>query len=276
PAVGRRAVVRQITGFKGILPHSKIGVRRVIGSGEMLVAQFVLTGTRRYDQQGVEMKPEKVGYHGVYFVKTKDGLQKGIMLFYEQSAIRRQLGWMSGDPPPVPEQVSGEPQMVKGEPSADAEEMVRAFYELLESRNFDELDERTSEGFAFADHSTGAAGGLDEAKRELSGYLEGLSEMTFEVLKVVTADGWAVALYTLHGKPAAGKGDAGPDAGPGKELLLHGAHVFQLEGDRIAGLEVYRSRAERLRQLGKLKEALAGQVSDGELPSREKGDAGAD
>ncbi|MFO8071011.1 MAG: nuclear transport factor 2 family protein, partial [Polyangia bacterium] len=63
PAVGRRAVVRQITGFKGILPHSKIGVRRVIGSGEMLVAQFVLTGTRRYDQQGVEMKPEKVGYH---------------------------------------------------------------------------------------------------------------------------------------------------------------------------------------------------------------------
>jgi ketosteroid isomerase-like protein len=276
PAAGRRAVVRQITGFKGILPHSKIGVRRVFESGGMLVAQFVLTGTRRYDQQGVEMKPEKVGYHGAYFVKAKDGLQQGVMLFYEQSAIRRQLGWMSGDPPPVPGQVSGEPQIVRGEPSEDVEETVRAFYELLESRNFDGLDERIAEGFSFADHSSGAAGGLDEARRELSGYLGGLSEISFDVLKVIAADGWAAAMYVLHGKSAAARGDAGPDAGPDRELMLHGAHVFQLKGDRIASIEVYRSRAERLRQLGKLKETLTGQVSDGEAPSRKKGDAGAD
>lgn len=254
PVRGRRAVARQMVAFKGMLPDSRIGVKRLLVQDDLIVAQAVLHATHRWTDQGIPTEPKSVGYSLIFFVKTEQGKAQQTLLYFDQSAIRRQLGTLAGPAPAIPPW-PGEPERVTGQGPEASLGVVKRLYEALEQDRFDQLDALTTGSFAFVDRSSQTTSSLAELKKMLTAERQLLDEVKFDVEQMVAVGPYVAVRFTERALYLA---DAPTAAERGRPVLFHGAHVFKLEGGKVAAIEVYLNQVEVLEALGKLKEALRG------------------
>lgn len=247
---GRKAVARQIVAFKGLLPESTIGVRRVLESGEWIVGQAVLNGTHRWNAQGIPRPPRKVGYDMVFFVRTDAaGRAAETLVYHDQTVIRRQLGAMKGPAPAVPPW----PEKVERVAEPGREDLVaraKGLLALVERGDLDGLDGLVTGSFILRDRAGGRSFSLAEVKQRLAKQRESLVDARIEVEQALAA-GKYVALRFVEKATFTG-GDPAATGG-GSPVQFHGAHVFEFAGDRIAALETYANELELLLQIKQIK-----------------------
>ncbi|HUU22648.1 MAG TPA: nuclear transport factor 2 family protein [Phycisphaerae bacterium] len=252
PVQGRKRIARQGVAFKTNFPESRFAVRRVLLMGGTLAAQVVFRATRRFDEQGVEVAPREVGYEAIQLVETERGYARRTLVQHDQLGIRRQLGLVAGDPPPVPD-LPREPEIVREAATAGFEAVVAELHGAWERGDFAAWKDLVTEDFALVDHATGERFDLARASAWLAGRDEEFDTVLFERYQTVAAGPWVATFFAErvdHRKPGAAQGVPAP------RISLHGAHVMRLVGGRIAMLEIYRNQAESLRETGRAKELL--------------------
>jgi len=242
PARGRKAVARQLAGFKGMLPDARITVRRVISAGDLLAAQCLINASIKWDGQGIKKdRPGEVGYEVLYFVKSVDGPAQATLLYFDRAAARRQLGHMTGDAPPVPKPAEGEAEVVKGGGDPKDAEVVRGVFATLSAGDPEALRPSLAEGFSFTDMSTGEVGGFELLARLDAEERQTLPSSTYTLRETVGAGRYVAVHWAKKGMRA----------GDGKQAVtLHGAHVFELQDGKIAAMQAYTSKMELIEQLG--------------------------
>jgi hypothetical protein len=242
---GRKAVARQIVAFKGLLPESTLGIRRILESGDWIVAQVVLHGTHRWNAQGISRPPKKVGYEMIYFVRT-DATAKAAetIVYYDQTAIRRQLGHMKGRPPAVPGWPDRDERVT--DPGADANvEKVKQLLTAVEKGEFDQLDTLVTADFTLYDRGGAGQYSLDEVKKRLGQERESFVSPRIEIDQTVSAGKYVALRFTQKSRYRAPEDT---DTGGGEPVVFHGAYMFELKGGKIAVLETYANEMELIVQ----------------------------
>jgi len=246
---GRKAVARQIVAFKGLLPESTIGARRVLKSREWLVIQAVLQGTHRWNAQGIQRPPKQVGYEMIYFVRPGEGgAANETIVYYDQTSLRRQLGAMKGPSPALPAWPDAV-ERVDAPAETGASGIADKMLAVVERGAFDELDALVTADFTVFDRASGRRYSLAEIKQRLGKDRESFAEPRIEVEQTVGAGKYVAVRFVQRSRyhPAG-------DAGPGAEapVLFHGAYVFTVEGGKIAALETYTNEMELIVQAKQL------------------------
>ncbi|MBW2276842.1 MAG: ester cyclase [Deltaproteobacteria bacterium] len=247
---GRKAVARQIVAFKGLLPESTIGARRVLEGDGWIVIQAVVNGTHRWNAQGIARSPKKVGYEMIYFVRADDaGKADETIVYYDQTSLRRQLGAMKGATPAVP--VWPEQLERVGESGSEANvALVKQLLAVVEKGEFDGLDALVTDSFTLYDRASSRQYSLAQVKKRLGTERESFAAPRIEIGQVVSA-GRYVALRFVQNSTYQGP-DERADTEAGEPVTFHGAHVFEISGGKIAALETYANEMELIRQAKRL------------------------
>jgi ketosteroid isomerase-like protein len=242
---GRKAVARQIVAFKGLLPESTLGIRRILDSGDWIVAQVVLHGTHRWSAQGIAREPRKVGYEMIYFVQIDEtGKAAETIVYYDQTAIRRQLGHMKGAAPAVPKWPDREERVA--EPGAAANlEKVEQLLTAVEQGDFDKLDGMVTADFTLHDRGSSRHYSLAEVKKRLAVERESFVAPRIEIDQKVGAGKYVALRFTQRSKY---RWAEDTDTTAGEPVVFHGAYVFELSGGKIAALETYANEMELIQQ----------------------------
>ena len=246
PVRSAKAIARALVKFKTKLPESKLRARRIIETDGLIVAQVVLEGVRRYDDQGIEMKkPVPFGAEILYVVQSAaDGRAKGTLMYMDQAVLNRQLGIdKSSDPAPLPKKTTGDPVRVKGEAGdGDANaKVVGTVFDAWAAADYEKLAGLVAEGFVYRDTRYGSEWSFEE----LEGYHEKerkvLSDVEYDIKQTISAGDLVIARFAM-------KAVVDRD-GKKTPVTIHGANVFELKGGKIAAVESYSSDRELQVQL---------------------------
>ncbi len=256
PIRGIREIMRSLTTFKGIVPDAKIGVRRVLHRENMVVAQTVTAGTKKWSEHGTEETPKPLGFEGIYFVLADpDGRARETLPYFDQAVMMRQIGALSGEARPIPEMPKGDPEIVdKAEIDGIAEVAAAALADF--GKGCANLAPLVAPGFAYVDMKTGKKLDLASLPAFLAGEHLIDGGLAYTVQQTI-ASGPIVAIRWEAAGRFPGKGNVGAT-----DLVLHGAHVFTFEGGKILTVEAYDSDFEYLQKTGLIAEAVKGDDDD--------------
>jgi len=257
PVQGHKRIVRQGVVFKSNFPDSRFDVRRILLMGDTLAAQVVFRAVRRFDEQGGAIEPQSLGYEAIQLVETDRGYARRTVVQHDQAGIRRQMGLVSGGPPPVPAPSVKSPEIVREPAAAGWETAMAGLHGAWERGDFAAWSELVTEGFELLDHATGQRFDQAGAVRWLTDLERELDTVSFERHRTVAAGPWVAAFLEQrvdHRRPG------GDDS---RRISLFGAHVMRIEQGRVASLEIYRNQVEIMRETGRLSE-LAGEPPSAE------------
>jgi hypothetical protein len=256
PARGVREIMRSLVAFKGLVPDAKITIRRVLHRDEMVVAQTVTVGTKKWTEHGTEAAPKRLGFDGIYFVLAdKGGRARETLLYFDQGVSMRQVGVLAGEVRPIPEVPAGAPEIVEGAETDGTTEVAVAALNAF-ARKGESFDALVAPGFAYFDTKTGRKLGAAELPEYLAAQRLTESGLAYTVQQTL-AIGQYVALRWEAAGRFPGKGNVGPT-----DIVLHGAHVFTFVDGKIAYVEVYDSDLEYLQKTGLIAEAVKGDNED--------------
>jgi ketosteroid isomerase-like protein len=264
PVQGRKRVVRQAVAFKTNFPESRFAVKRVLQAGDLLVAQVVFRAVRRFDEQGVEIRPREGGYEGIQLLETERGYARRVLVHSDQVGVRRQLGLAPGDPPPLPAMPEA-PEIVRGPAEAGSEEIVARLHGAWEKGDFAAWKELATPDFELVDHATGRKFDLERAVEWLSAEEREADTVLFDRYRTVSAGPWVVSFLA---RQADWRPETAPEAAPAR-ITLYGAHALRLAGGRVASLELYRNRAEHHREIARVGQPAAAPATADAGPARD-------
>jgi hypothetical protein len=264
PARGIKSIVKALAAFKAFIPDSRIGVRRVLRRGNSVVAQAVVTGTKRWTDHGTEDEPKRIGFDIAYFVLADDlGRARETIVYFDAAVAQRQTGAMRGEARPVPKQPSGKPEVV-GAPG-DKAAIAKAEAALAALANGGAgLDALATSDFAYVDTTAGKRIPLAELPAHLAAQAPRIDGLAYKPQQSIAAGQFVAMRWEARGTYA-GDGGAAP-----AEIVLHGASVFTLADGLVKEIEVYASSLERFEKAGLLAGQVAGETDAlgprGEVP----------
>ena len=256
PIRGIREIMHSLTTFKGIVPDAKITVRRVLHRENMVVAQTVTVGTKKWSEHGTEETPKPLGFEGIYFVLTDpDGRARETLPYFDQAVMMRQIGALSGEARPIPEPPTGQPEIAdKAETDGIAEAAAAALTDL--GKGCASLAPLVAPGFTYVDMKSGKKLDLAALPAFLAGERQIDGGLAYTVQQTIGAGSFVAIRWEAAGR-FPGKGNVGAT-----DLVLHGAHVFTFEGNKILTVEAYESDFEYLQKTGLIAEAVKGDDED--------------
>jgi len=121
-AKGRKAIAGGIQGAFDGFPDYKIGVSRIFVKNNVLVQEWVITGTNKGDFNGAKPTNKTIGIRGASVLTfTAEGLIKTEHRYFDTGTVASQLGLMKSPARPVGAIPSGEPEwhIATGTPEED-------------------------------------------------------------------------------------------------------------------------------------------------------------
>ncbi len=242
PVRGHKVVVRQIVAFKIKLPESSLKIRRILGKGDMVVAQVVMNGVQRWDAQGIQkQKPVEVGCEMLYVVQAdKEGKVKATLMYVDQSITPKQLGIIYGEAPPVPAKPKGDPEKVTGPADEGIEDLAEKLFDLWGKSDYAEIEKITTSDFRYLDMRYGTSWDFARLKADRVEKKGVMSELAYEVNQVVAAGPYVLVRYTMKAKHVVGSGEAGKTV----PIVIHGADILEFRNGKLAKVESYTSEME--------------------------------
>jgi hypothetical protein len=251
PARGVGQIIKALAAFKAFIPDSRIGVRRVLRRGSNLVAQAVITGTKRWTDHGTEEDPKRIGFDIAYFVIADDlGRARETLVYFDAAVAQRQSGALKGEPRPVPAQPDGKAEIVGAPGEKGASEQAEAVLAAIQ-KGGEGLEALVTKEFAYTDTSTGKRVPLAELPAFLAARTPAVTGATTKTQQSIAAGPYVAIRWETKGM-VAGKAGGEPN-----EVTLHGAHVFTVADGRISAAEAYTSDMEYLDKTGLLAENVA-------------------
>jgi hypothetical protein len=254
PARGVGQIIKALSAFKAFIPDSRIGVRRVLRRGSNVMAQAVVTGTKRWTDHGTEEDPKRIGFDIAYFVLADElGRARETLVYFDAAVAQRQTGALRGEARPVPSQPPGKPEIV-GAPGAKGaiEKAEAVLTELL--KGGEGIESLVTKEFTYTDTSTGKRLALSELPAFLAARIPAVTGATYKTQQSIAAGPFVAIRWEAKGNTAGGDG-----ADPA-EVTLHGAHVFTLIDDRISAVEAYTSDMEYLEKTGLISKSADGET----------------
>jgi len=254
PARGIGPIIKALSAFKAFVPDSRISARRVLRRGNNLMAQAVVTGTKRWTDHGTEEEPKRIGFDIAYFVLA-DGLGRAreTIVYFDAAVAQRQTGALRGEVRPVPVPPADKPEIVGAPGVKGTVEKAEAALAAL-GRGGAGMEGLVSKGFVYIDTTTGRQLALAELPAFLAAQVPPLTGLTYRTQQSIAAGSFVAIRWEAKA------GYAGGDGAEPADITLHGAHVFTVTDGEISAVETYTSSLERLEKTGLLAQYVAGET----------------
>jgi steroid delta-isomerase-like uncharacterized protein len=136
---GREAIAGEIQKSFDAFPDFKIGASKVYVKNDVLVHEWVVTGTHKGEFNGAKASNKPVGVRGASVVWfSPDGLIKQEHRYFDGGTVMSQIGQMKAPARPVATQPSGEPtwHVAKGTPEEDKQvEVAKGLFGAFEKKS---------------------------------------------------------------------------------------------------------------------------------------------
>jgi uncharacterized protein (TIGR02246 family) len=272
---GREGIASEIEPWFKAIPDFKIAVTRVFAKGEVVVSEWVVTGTNTGELMGEKPTKKAVGFKGVsvnWF--TPEGLVKQEHRYFDMTTVMGQLGKAKGAPVrPVAAAPTGEPEVhaAKGTPEEDktvetAKGVYAAFEKKAEADFLGASDDKVVWSDVMAPKDTGKA----EMKKFFQSYTKAIPDVKISADNIWGIDNFAVAEFTMSGTQSGALGPLKPSKIP---LAFHGVDIVELKDGKAVKGATYGNGFEILGQRNLLPKPKAPAADKAKADDKDKKDA---
>jgi steroid delta-isomerase-like uncharacterized protein len=244
-SLGKAALQKRLETMRAGFPDAKLEVKRLLSSGDVVVAQLVWRGTHRGEFAGVRPTGKTGGYEMLQLSTLSQGKKASTIVYSNPATLLTQIGVMSGEAPSPPA-LPSRPELVTAAPAADAEAAVRGYYTAV-STGSAKLAGLLADGAVLHDHVAERSLGKSEIGAFVAEQRAAFPDLESEVEQIVAAGDFVAARVVERGTH---RGKLGPLKPTGRKVTLHGADVFEVRNGRIASIDRYRDVLELYRQIG--------------------------
>jgi steroid delta-isomerase-like uncharacterized protein len=249
-AKGREAIAAGIQGAFNGFPDYKIGVSKIFAKGDILVQEWVITGTNQGEFNGAKQTNKTIGIRGASVLTfTPEGLIKTERRYFDTSTVASQLGLMNAPARPVVALPSGEPvwHIGKGTPKEDkVVEIARAINSAFESKSEADFLAAVSENVSWSNVTQPEdLRGNASAKQFFDTFTTAFpdakvsSNALFAVNDIVVSESSITSTHT---------GPLGPLKPTNKPVTIHGLDVMVVKDGKVASLSSYSNSFELLQK----------------------------
>ena len=245
-ARGRDAVARGIQGAFDGFPDYKIGVSKIFVKDDVLVQEWVITGTNQGEFNGAKPTHRTIGIRGASVLTfTPEGLIKTEHRYFDTSTVASQLGLMNAPARPVAALPSGEPDwhIARGTPEEDElVEVAKVISGAFETKSASALLGALSKSVSWSnvgepEDMTGRASAMQFFDR----FTKAFPDAKFSSVTLFGVDDVVVSESSMAATHA---GPLGPLAPTNKQVTLHGLDIMVLNDGMVASLSRYSNSFE--------------------------------
>jgi predicted ester cyclase len=269
---GRDAIAGELDPWFKAFPDFKIAVTRVFAKGDVVVSEWVVTGTNTGELMGDKPTKKAIGFKGAsvnWF--TPEGLLKQEHRYFDMATLMGQLGKGKGMPfRPVATAPTGEPEVHAAKGTPDEDKIVElnkvvyaAFEKKAEADFLGAADDKVSWSDQMAPKDTGKA----EMKKFFQTYTKAIPDVKVAGETVFAADGFAVAEFTMSGTQS---GAIGPLKASKTPLAFHGVDIVEIKDGKAVKGTTYGNTFEILGQRNLLPKPKAAKTEEKKADKAEK------
>jgi steroid delta-isomerase-like uncharacterized protein len=255
PAIGgwreaksRSAIEANMADFWRAFPDAKVAPERGYVSKNVVVMQWIVTGTHSGDFMGLAPTKKKIGYHGVSVMWFRDdGLVSREHMYYDDTSFLTQLGiapkGVKGRP--VAEIGAGDPQWLwaKGDDTENKNaDLVKTFHQSFEKKDEKAFTALLADDVVYSDYMQPAD---SKGKRASTTTFKNLV-VAFPDIKVVPVNTWAAGDSVIVESEVTGtfKAMLGYTLPTKKTGTLHSLDVMQFRDGKLSRGWSYGSSGE--------------------------------
>lgn len=270
---GREAIASDIQKFFDGFPDFKIADTNIFAKGELVVLEWVMTGTHKGEFMGIKPTGKPVGIRGATVLwMTPDGMVKQEHRYMDGSTIMAQLGQIKAPARPVPAMPSGEPvwHIAKGSPEEDKQsDIVKGMYAAFDKKAEADFLGAMADNTVWVDLTMPKdATTKAESKKFFQAFTKAFPDGKLGVDTVFSVDEFTVAESTMTGTH---NGPLGPLKATKKPVSLHNLDVITIKDGKVQAGTGYSNSVEFLAQTGLLPKAKAAKTEGDKKPAADKG-----
>ncbi len=251
---GREAIVGGLQKAFGAFPDFKIGVSKIFVKNDLVVQEWVMTGTNKGEFKGAKPTNKTIGVRGVEVLTfTPEGLIKQAHRYFDTSTVSSQLGLTNSPARPVATLPSGEPEwhIAKGTPEEDKlVEVAKAITGAFEKKSEAEFVGALSENVSWSNVTQPKdMSGKASAKQFFSMFTKAFPDAKFSSNALFGVDDVVVSESSMTATHA---GPLGPLKPTKKPVTMHGLDIMVVKDGKVASGSSYSNSFELLGQEGLL------------------------
>jgi steroid delta-isomerase-like uncharacterized protein len=256
-AKGREAIARGIQGAFNGFPDLTIGVSKIFLKNEVVVQEWVMTGTHTGEFNGAKPTNKTMGVRGADVLTfTHEGLIRQAHRYFDTSTVLSQLGLMKAHARAVAPLPGGDPEwhIAKGTPEEDKlVEVAKAIKDAFEKRSAADFLGALSEDVSWSTVTQPTVlRGKASAKRFFDMFTKAFPDAKFSSKALYGVDDVVVSESSMT---ATHSGPLGPLKPTNKPVTLHGLDVMVVMDGKLASGSSYSNSLELLAQEGLLPRA---------------------
>jgi steroid delta-isomerase-like uncharacterized protein len=251
---GREAIASETQKMFDAFPDFKVAIVRSFSKGDVVIHEWVMTGTQKGEFMGTKASNKAVGVRGAVVVSVSpDGLAKQEHRYFDVPTLMSQIGAMKTPARPVATMPAGEPEWhaAKGTPEEEkAAEPLKGLYGSFEKKSEADflapMDEKaTWSDLAQPKDMTGKADG----KKFFATFTKAFTDIKMVADPFFAVDDYIVAEGTMT---ATHSGPLGPLKPTKKPVNLHALDIVKVKDGKIVAGTTYSNSMEILAQEGLL------------------------
>jgi steroid delta-isomerase-like uncharacterized protein len=245
-AVGREAIAGGIQRAFNGFPDFAIGVSRVFVKDDVVVEEYVITGTHQGEFNGAKPTNKRIGVRAASVLTfTPEGLIKTEHRYFDSVTIVSQLGLMKAPSRPVEALPTGEPEwhVAKGTPEEGqlgllAKTINGAFEEKSEASFLGALSENVSWSSLAQPKDMGGRAG---AKEFFGAFTKAFPDARFSSVALFSVDDFVISESVMTATHA---GQLGPLKPTHKPVTTHGIDIMRVKDGKVASGASYANGLE--------------------------------
>jgi steroid delta-isomerase-like uncharacterized protein len=251
---GREAVQGEIQKVFDAFPDFKLAMSKIYAKNDVIVQEWVVTGTQKGEFNGVKPTNKTVGIRGANVLWfNPDGLVKQENRYYDGVTMMAQLGQMKAPARPVASLPSGEPEwhVAKGTPDeAKQVDLAMTMYNSFEKKAEGDFLGALSDSVVWADLTQPKdMSGKAEGKKFFQMFTKAFTDLKQTLDPIFAVDEYVIGVATLT---AVHSGQLGPLKPTKKPVTMHSIDIMVVKDGKVQSGTSYANNMELLAQEGLL------------------------
>jgi steroid delta-isomerase-like uncharacterized protein len=251
---GREAIQGEIQKAFDGFPDFKLGMSKVYVKNDVVVQEWVVTGTQKGEFNGMKPSNKAMGIRGATVLWfNADGQVKQENRYFDGVTMMAQLGQMKAPARPVASLPSGEPEwhVAKGSPDeAKQVDLAMTMYNSFEKKSEADFLSGLSDTVVWGDLTQPKdMSGKAEAKKFFQMFSKAFSDLKQTIDPMFAVDEYVIGVATLTGTHT---GQLGPLKPTKKPVTMHGIDIMAVKDGKVQSGTSYGNNMEMLAQEGLL------------------------
>ena len=247
---GRGAIAGGFQGALNGFPDYKIGVNKIFAQNNVLVQEWVITGTNHGEFNGAKPTNKRIGVRGASVLTfTPEGLIRTERRYFDSGTVASQLGLMNTAGRPIAALSGGQPEwhIAKGTPEEnELVEVAKAINGAFESRSETEFLDVLSENVAWSDLAQPQdRNGKASAKQFFGMFMTAFPDAKVSSNALFGVDGVVVSESSITATHA---GPLGPMKPTHQRVTMHGLDIMVVKDGKVLSGTTYSNGLEVLKK----------------------------